>query len=69
MIIIVTSEVSDLMQICLLKLKWVSNEALVNLALNVSKMSFMMLISTKDDFHSSFFVLLINSCKNITILK
>ena len=69
MIITTASEVSNSMQIYLLELKWVNNKALVNLTLNMSKASFVILISTKDDLHFFFFVLLINSCKNVTILK
>ena len=68
-IIIAVSEVSNLMQIYLLKLKWASNEAFVNLILNMSKMFFVMSVNIKDDFYSFFFVLLINSCKNAAILK
>ena len=69
MIIIVTSEISDLIWIYLLKLKWVNNEAFINLTLNALKVSFVMLINAKNDFHFSFFTFLINSCKDVTILK
>ena len=68
-IVTATSEAFNLMQIHLLKLKWINNKALVNLALSVLKVSFIVLINVKDDFHFSFFVLLINSCKSATILK
>ena len=69
--IIITAvfEVSHLMQIYLLKLKWASNEALVNLILSVLKVSFAMSVNTKNDFYFSFFAFLISSCKSVTILK
>ena len=69
MIITIASEASDLMQICLLKLKWINNEALINLTLSALKASFAVSVNTKNDFHSSFFIFLINSCKNVIILK
>ena len=69
MIITAASEMSDLMWIYLLKLKWVSNKALVNLALSVLKISFVILVNTKDNLYSSFFIFLINSCKSAAILK
>ena len=54
MIIIAASEVSNSIWIHLLKLKWMSNKALINLTLNTSKIFFMILINTKDDFYSFF---------------
>ena len=69
MTVTVTSEASDLMWIHLSELKWVSNEALINLALSASKAFFAVSVSAKDNLHSSFFTFLINSCKSVTILK
>ena len=69
MIVTAAFEVSDLIQIYLLRLKWMSNKALKNLVLSVSKASFAVSISAKDNLHSSFFTFLINSCKSVTILK
>ena len=46
-----------------------NNEALVNLALNILKMSFVISINVKNDFHFSFFTFLINLCKSAVILK
>ena len=69
MIITAVFKVFDLIQICLSKLKWASNEAFINLVLNMSKVFFVMSINIKNNFYSFFFVLLINSCKNAAILK
>ena len=69
MIIITTFKAFNSMQICLLKLKWINNKTLINLALNALKVFFTMSVNAKNDFHFSFFAFLINSCKNVTILK
>ena len=69
MIITAAFEASDSMQIHLSKLKWVSNETLINLILNASKASFAVSVNAKNDYYFSFFTLLINSCKSVAILK